>query len=65
MHIPSIVTQMFFIQCARGKTGVAAVRPLRKYNIKSVRNMHWAYHMHNMEHYQNSHGNILTDFFLS
>ena len=39
-HIPSIVTQKFFTQRARGKTGVAAVRTLRKYNIISVKNMH-------------------------
>jgi len=40
VHIPSIVTQMLFIQCARGKIGVAEARPLRKYNIRSVRNVH-------------------------
>lgn len=39
-HIPNIVTQEFFIQRAKGKTGVAAVRTLRKHNIISVKNMH-------------------------
>lgn len=39
-HIPSIVTQKFFIQHARGKIGVAEVKTLRKYNIVSVKNMH-------------------------
>lgn len=68
-HVPSIITQKLFIQRARGKTGVAEVRTLRKYNIISVKNMHWDYHMHTKEVYQNmqsnSHNNILTDFFLS
>lgn len=48
-HIPSIVTQKFFIQRARRKTGVAEVRILRKYNIIPVKSMHRASHMHNME----------------
>lgn len=39
-HIPCIITQKFFIQHARGKTGVAEVRTLRKYNILSVKNMY-------------------------
>lgn len=39
-HIPSTVTQKFFIQRARGKTGAAEVRTLRKYNIISVKSMH-------------------------
>lgn len=39
-HIPSKVTQKFFIQRARGKTGVAEVRTLREYNIITVKNMH-------------------------
>lgn len=39
-HVPSIITQKLFIQRARGKTGVAEVRTLRKYNIISVNNMH-------------------------
>jgi len=37
-HIPSIVTQKFFIQ--RARVGVAEVRTLRKYNIIPVKNMH-------------------------
>lgn len=36
-HIPSIITQKFFIQRARGKTGVAEARTLRKHNITSVK----------------------------
>lgn len=49
-HIPSIVTQ-FFIQRARRKTDEAEVRILRKYNIISIKSMHRASHMHNMEIY--------------
>lgn len=49
-HIPSIVTQ-FFIQHARRKTGVAEVRILRKYKIKSIKSMHRASHMDNTKIY--------------
>lgn len=49
-HIPSTVTQ-FFIQRARRKTDEAEVRILRKYNIISIKSMHRASHMHNMEIY--------------
>lgn len=47
-HIPSIVTQLF-IQRARRKTGVPEVRILKKYNIITIKSMHRASHMHNME----------------
>lgn len=49
-HIPSIVTQFFF-QRARRKTGVAEVRILKKYNIITIKSMHRASHMPNMEIY--------------